>query len=168
MFGVSPTQKCYQCASCHLLMIKRPHAHHGYARIHSHSWVTCGPLIVSGYLFPLQHVRVGILDKNVKLVRRRFIANRDLLHFVPLLDTLGEVLTYASNQFFEPPLGSLIPFEYTGKQGVGTPKPISPTTSVVEMIRRLKHRRVSLKKITFYGLTDLGKCLDPLGLIIIF
>lgn len=92
------------------------------------------------------------------MVRRRFIANRDLLHFIPVRDTIGEVINYAGWQFFEPSLGGLIPFEYTGKQGVGTPKPISPTTSVAEMIRRLKHRRVSLKKITFYGMTDLSKC----------
>lgn len=54
----------------------------------------------------------------------------DQLHRVPYGDTDEEILENASKLFFKPTLGLLTAYEYPGKAGIGTPKPVTATTTL--------------------------------------
>lgn len=100
-------------------------------------------------------MQVAILDETLKLIRRSFDGN-DFIKNVALHKTVGEALDYVSHNYFLPHLGDLEPYEYTGKHGVGRPKVISVNTTIKELQKRQKPRKVGLDRINIYGMAALG------------
>lgn len=108
-------------------------------------------------------MKVGILDRNLRLVRKSFFPSTstgpskycDLIHHVPWKPTVGEILDHVSVTYFKPPLGQLTAYEYQGKQGYGTPKPLPGTTTLDMMRERSSHRKIASTRITYYGMADL-------------
>lgn len=75
---------------------------------------------------------MAILDENLKLIKRQFDGD-DTIKKIPMHETMGELCAYVSTTYFLPELGIIVPYEYKGKQEVGRPDVVDPTTTLVEM-----------------------------------
>lgn len=96
-----------------------------------------------------------ILDQTLRIVRRQFEGN-DVIRDVPLHKTIGEVLHFVSENYFDPPLGVLEPYEYDVRQGTGLPRAIAPETQISTLRKRQAHRRVGLSRLSINGMAELS------------
>lgn len=122
----------------------------------------CSDYIQCHFLVLLfQTLSVGILDKNLKLLKRCFKDKdnkyKDLIRGIPLHETLEEVYAFVSDEYFSPGLGHLIPYQYEGRPWVGKPKTVTPTKNLRDVKDEQKDRHVAWHKVALYAQAALGK-----------
>lgn len=104
-----------------------------------------------------------IIDEELEVVRGSFEGGFTLIHGIPILGDMGTILEHVAAKFFEPPIPRLSPYEYPGKAGVGVPYAIPRTTTLGQIKRRQKYRRVGVDRLSLCGKADLSKYLNTKG-----